>query len=180
MSRIGDAFSSFFSLLFSGKLPEEVARAHGYTKASAKKAEAPKKPEPELKPADGALQMLGILQRDARLIDFLMEDIGPYSDDQVGAAVRNVHGQAQEALRKYVKLGPVIDGVEGTFAKPESAGALAKDANAVKFVGNLPPQGKPPGGTLRHKGWYAFDVNLPALTGKVSAAIVAPAELEVE
>ncbi len=180
MARVGAAFSAFFGILFGGNLPDGVARAFGYVKASARRQEADRKAEPVLKPSDGALQLLGLLQRDSRLVDFLMEDISAYSDDQVGGAVRNIHTHAQEVLRKYVKLAPVIDGVEGTFSKPESAGALAKDPAAVKFVGNLPAQGKPSGGTLRHKGWYAVDVNLPSLSAKVNAAVIAPAELEVE
>ncbi|MCC7155754.1 MAG: DUF2760 domain-containing protein [Bryobacterales bacterium] len=178
MSRISMAFRAFFALLFGGQLPADIAKAYGYGKQEAKRAASPE--PPTLKPADGALQVLGILQRDARLIDFLMEDIGPYSDDQVGAAVRNVHTQSQEVLKKYLRLAPVIDGVEGTFAKSESAGALARDAAAVKFIGNVPAQGKPAGGTLRHKGWKVEEVKLPTLGGKQNVSVLAPAELEVE
>jgi hypothetical protein len=174
------AFSAFFGILFGGALPEAVARAFGYTKTTAKKAEPAKPAESGPKPGDGALQLLAILQRDARLIDFLMEDIGPYSDDQVGAAVRNVHSGCREVLKKYVTLAPVIDGVEGTYAKPESAGAIGKEPAAVKFIGNLPPQGKPAGGTLRHRGWHAGEVRLPAPGSKQNLSILAPAELEVE
>ena len=50
--------------------------------------------------------MLSILQRDARLIDFLMEDISGYSDDQVGAAVRSLHEQSRAALARYITLSP--------------------------------------------------------------------------
>lgn len=118
--------------------------------------------------------MIAILQRDSRLVDFLMEDISGYADDQVGAAVRELHDQCRDSLGRYVKLEPVIDGVEGTFAK-----APSKDANVVKFVGNVPA--KPPeGGTLRHKGWRAVKIELPAVSAKQDAAIVAPAELEIE
>jgi hypothetical protein len=177
LSNIGMVFRSFFALL-GGKLPEDVAAHFGYTKASRKQADAPK--PPEAKTSDGALQLLGILQRDARLLDFLMEDIGPYSDDQVGSAVRNVHAQCQDSLGKYIKFAPVIDGVEGTFTKPESAGALARDPNAIKFVGNIPAQGKPTGGILRHKGWRVDNVSLPAIHQKHPVSILAPAELEVE
>lgn len=171
------AFRSFFAIL-GGNLPQDIASHFGYTKATKKQAE-PAKPL-EFKPSDGALQLLGILQRDARLLDFLMEDIGPYTDDQVGSAVRNVHAQCQESLGKYIKLAPVIDGVEGTFTKPESAGAIAKDPNAIKFIGNLPAQGKPSGGILRHKGWRADSVSLPAISPRQPVNILAPAELEVE
>ena len=49
----------------------------------------------------------------------------------------------------------------------------------VKFVGNVPA--KPPsGGTLRHKGWRASKVDLPAIAGKQDPAVIAPAEIEVE
>ena len=46
-----------------------------------------------------------------------MEDIAAYSDDQVGAAVRGLHDQCRDALARYVTLAPVIDSVEGTYAK---------------------------------------------------------------
>ena len=46
-----------------------------------------------------------------------MEDVSAYSDDQVGAAVREPHDQCRDALARYFKLMPVIDGVEGTYAK---------------------------------------------------------------
>jgi hypothetical protein len=179
LSRIANACSAFFGILFGGKLPDGVARALGLVKA-ARRSEAPKPQEVVLKPSDGALQVLGLLQRDARLLDFLMEDIAPYSDEQVGAAVRNIHTQSRAALRKHFTFAPIIDGVEGAFAKSESAGAVAKDPAALKFLGNLPAQGKPSGGILRHKGWRVDDVRLPSVTGKVNLAILAPAELEVE
>jgi len=173
------AFRAFFSILFNGSLPEDIAQAHGYMKSVLKKAAEPAK-ESAVRPESGALQLLGMLQRDARLLDFFMEDISPYSDDQVGAAVKNVHTQCQDVLRKHFKLAPVIDGVEGTFVKPESAGTVARDANAIKFIGNLPPQGKPNGGLLRHKGWRADSVALPAVSPKQNLSILSHAELEVE
>ena len=52
-------------------------------------------PKAQAGPADGAVQILSVLQRDARLVDFLMEDIGAYSDEQVGAAVRDVQPQSR-------------------------------------------------------------------------------------
>jgi hypothetical protein len=42
------------------------------------------------------------------------------------------------------------------------------------------PAAPPPGGTLRHKGWRAAKVDLPALSPKQDAAIIAPAEIEIE
>lgn len=168
---IGSAFRAFFALL-GGNLPEDIAREHGYVKPPSKPAAPPK---PQFTPNDGALQLLSILQRDARLVDFLMEDISAYEDDQVGAAVRNIHQQSREALDRYVKLSPVVDGVEGDFTKtPEGNG------NSYKLIGNVPASGKAPGGVLRHKGWKADKIDLPQLSSGQNVKIVAPAELEIE
>jgi hypothetical protein len=175
LNRILLAFRSFFALLFQGTLPDDVTRALHLTRreATAAKPAAPP-PTPVARVSDGALQMLAILQRDSRLIDFLMEDISSYTDDQVGAAVRELHDQCRDSMGRYVTLQPVIDGVEGTFAKAPST-----DANVVKFVGNVPA--KPPaGGTLRHKGWRAVKVDLPALGARQDATVIAPAEIEIE
>src|SRR6185312_5770310 len=104
------------------------------------KPEKPEKPAapppPAFKPADGALQILGILQRDSRIIDFLMEDITSYEDEQIGAAVRSMQSSARDALVRYVTLTPVIDGVEGTFTKAPANEPVAQ--GAVKFLGNVP------------------------------------------
>jgi hypothetical protein len=176
LSRIALAFRSFFAILFSGQLPADIAQEFGYTAKKAQPAAA--KPAPAVRapqPSDGALQMLGILQRDARLIDFLMEDIGGYSDDQVGAAVRNLHEQCRDSLNRYLRLSPVIDGMEGSFTKLES-----NDPSAVKLLGNVPVNGKAPGGVLRHKGWRAERIDLPAVAPGANTTVIAPAEIEIE
>ena len=116
--------------------------------------------------------MLGILQRDARLIDFLMEDIAAYSDEQVGAAVRDIHTQARQSLERYLKLAPVIDAVEETVVNTSGL-----DSASYKLIGNVPPSGKAGSGLLRHKGWKAEKVDLPAAKPTV---VLAPAELEIE
>jgi hypothetical protein len=163
------AFRSFFSILFSGALPADVAQAFGYSKV----VPVQRAPAPQTGPADGAVQILAILQQDARLIDFLMEDVSGYSDEQVGAAVRDVQQKSRDSLERYMRLQPLIDGVEGTFTKTEGL-----DPAALKFLGKVPATGQAPGGTLRHRGWRAENVNLPPL--KASARVVAAAELEIE
>jgi Domain of unknown function (DUF2760) len=171
LSKIGLAFRSFFAILFTGKLPADIAKEFGYIE---NKPQPVAKPVPQIRASDGALQILGILQRDSRLIDFLMEDIGGYSDEQVGAAVRNLHDQSRESLNRYMHLTPVIDGVEGTFTKLDT-----NDPATVKLLGNVPAKGKAPGGILRHKGWRAEKIDLPSLTPSTNS-IIAPAEVEVE
>lgn len=172
MNRILLAFRAFFALLFTGALPPDILSALGVIlKAD---IPAPPPPKPEVKPEDGALQVLGILQRDARILDFFMEDIGPYSDDQVGAAARDIHANTREILVRHFAPVPVIDAVEGT--------AVNSDGNPskVKFIGNVPATGKPSGGLLRHRGWRAGMVSLPQLNIRQDLAILAPAEIEVE
>lgn len=172
MSKISLAFRSFFALLFEDELPPDIVTELGLAKKVPEKPAPP--PAPLVKLSDGALQFLGILQRDGRLLDFFMEDIDAYSDEQVGSAARGMHGPCREALNRYLSLGPVIDGVEGTFTK-----APPNDPGKVKFIGNVP--GTPPaGGILRHRGWLATSINLPALPPKQEVAVLAPAELEVE
>ncbi len=192
MSRIVLAFRSFFAILFTGRLPVDIAQALGFTQGKPQPAAKPSappaapaaakpaapaaaKPVPQALPSDGALQILGILQRDSRLIDFLMEDISAYSDDQVGAAVRNLHDQSRESLNRYLRLAPVIDGVEGSFTKVDSS-----DPSAVKLLGNVPASGKAAGGVLRHKGWRAERIELPPLPSGQSPSVIAPAEVEIE
>ena len=176
MSRISSAFRSFFSILFSGALPEDVAAEFGFTKS--KPAAAPTPAPAKVKASDGALQLLQALQSDSRLVDFLMEDIAAFQDDQIGAAVRNLHADCRASLMRIVALSPVIDDVEGTFQKLDAN--KAPDARKIKLIGNIPPSGKVAGGTLRHRGWRVSSIDLPATAAGADLAIIAPAELEVE
>jgi hypothetical protein len=180
LNRILLAFRCFFEILFHGALSAE---ALGVLKLARRDQPAPggvpsgpgtPPAAASRTPADGALQVLAILQRDSRLVDFLMEDIAAYSDDQVGAAVRELHDQCRDSIARHFTLQPVIDGVEGTPARAPSG-----DPHAVRFIGNVPAT-PPSGGTLRHKGWRAAKVDLPSLAAKEDTTIVAPAEIEIE
>ncbi|HWB86386.1 MAG TPA: DUF2760 domain-containing protein [Bryobacteraceae bacterium] len=173
MNRILLSFRCFFNILFHGALSDPALTQLGLTRRGVA-ATKPAAAAPTVHTSDGALQVLGILQRDSRLVDFLMEDISSYTDDQIGAAVRELHDQCRDSISRYVTLQPVIDGVEGTFAK-----APVKDPNVVKFIGNVPAT-PPAGGILRHKGWRAANVNLPVLAAKQDPTIIAPAEIEIE
>jgi hypothetical protein len=176
LNRILLAFRAFFALLFGGKLPEDLVAELGLTAKSAPLPQAPPKPAPpEIKPADGALQLLGILQSDARILDFFMDDFAPYTDEQVGAAAREVHEKTRETLIRHFAPAPVIDAVEGSVANPPDGNPAL-----VKYVGNVPASGKPPAGLLRHRGWRATAVSLPVLTSRQDLAVLAPAEIEVE
>lgn len=191
MNRILLAFRAFFALLFGGSLSGALIADLGLMKrgtapsrptpapatpAAAPKPAAPAPPAPPAsRPEDGALQLLGILQQEGRILDFFMEDITSYSDDQVGGAVRELHEKTHAALLRHFAPVPVIDAVEGT---PVSA----SDPTAAKarYVGNVPATGKPSGGLLRHKGWRASTATLPKVNPKDDLTLLAPPEIEVE
>jgi hypothetical protein len=176
LNRIVLAFRAFFALLFTGQLPDGMAAELGLVPKPAPVPKAPPAPPaPVIKASDGALQLLGMLQRDARVLDFFMEDIAPYSDDQVGAAARDIHERTREILNRHFAPAPVIDSVEGSVVENNAANPAM-----VKYVGNVPASGKPPSGVLRHRGWRATAVSLPQLNLREDLAILAPAEIEVE
>ena len=121
-----------------------------------------------------ALQLLGLLQREARLVDFLQEDVAPYSDAEIGAAARVVHEGCRKVLREHFSLAPLRSEPEGSrITLPEGF-----DAAAVRVTGNV--VGKAPfTGTLSHRGWRVTDTRLPQLAAGHDAAIVAQAEVEL-
>lgn len=168
------AFRAFFALLFGGKLPDDLVAQLGLAPKAPPSPPRPPAP-PAATPEDGALQLLGILQRDGRILDFFMEDIGAYSDEQIGAAVRDVHASTGKVLTRLFAPQPVIDAVEGSIVT-----APAGDDAPVRFIGNVPASGKARGGALRHRGWRAASVSLPKLSSRQDLTILAPAEIEVE
>ena len=164
------AFRAFFSLIFHGRIAGDILA--DFVPPAAPAAPAPAAPPP-VESSDRAAQLLAILQRDGRLVDFLMEDLTPYQDAQVGAAVRDVHRGCREALDKYASLAPVLDLEEGSTVNVDRDNEPAR----IKVVGNV--AGAPPyRGILRHRGWEVARLALPPLpaTGRT---VVAPAEVEV-
>jgi len=121
-----------------------------------------------------ALQLLGLLQREARFVDFVQEDVAGYTDAEIGAAARVVHEGCRKALREHLTLEPVRPEAEGSrITLPPGF-----DAAAVRVSGNV--VGQPPfTGTLAHRGWRAADVRLPQLTDDKAAAVIAQAEVEL-
>lgn len=123
--------------------------------------------------AQGA-QVLAILQREGRFIDFLLEPLDAYSDAQVGAVVRSVHEGCRRALDEYFTLEPVRSEQEGTQVEV----AADFDPSALRLTGE-PPDVPPYRGTLKHHGWRVSKHNLPALPEGQDPHIVQPAEVEV-
>ena len=123
---------------------------------------------------DAALQLLGLLQKEARFIDFIKEDISAYGDADVGIAARVVHEGCNRAINEHFSLASVRSEQEGSkLTLPQGF-----DAASVRLTGNI-VGAAPFTGTLVHKGWKVTDIRLPKLTQGHNAHIVAPAEVEL-
>ena len=121
-----------------------------------------------------ALQLLGLLQRDGRFIDFIQEDVAAFSDADIGAAARVVHEGCRKVVREHFTLDPVRSEAEGARVTLEQG----FDAASVRLTGNV--VGDPPfQGTLTHKGWIARETKLPKLAVGHNVNILAPAEVEL-
>ncbi len=122
---------------------------------------------------DAALQLLALLQREGRLIDFLQQDVAEFPDAAVGAAARVVHDGCRKALASHLEIKPVRGEREGGSVTIDVV-----DPNAVKLVGNV--SGNAPfRGTLRHRGWRVESVKLPSVVEGYDARVLAPAEVEL-
>jgi len=197
LQRLFLAFYAFFAVLFRVEVAGAVqrireARAARLTEGEARPAAAP--PAPTAAAAAGpapsaaaaapqpaprpdprpALQLLALLQREGRLVDFLEEDLTSFPDASVGAAARTVHSGCKRALEEYFRLEPVLRDPEGaTVTVPRGF-----DAAAIRLTGRV--VGEPPfKGSLRHHGWRAREVRLPPPRDGSDAALLAPAEVEL-
>ena len=120
------------------------------------------------------LHLFSLMQREGRLMDFLNEDLDGYGDAQIGSAVRSIHAGCRKLVEEYLNPKPVMDQHEGAVVEVP----VDFDPGVVKLTGNV--VGEPPfSGILRHKGWQVGKMNLPSLTGRQNAEIIAPAEVEI-
>jgi len=168
-TRLALAVRTFFAILGSSELAARIGSLPESSGATEDSAGAIQAPSP-----DSALQLLALLQRDGRLIDFLEEDVAQYSDADIGAAVRVVHEGCRKVLREHFTIMPVFDQPEGERVRLEPG----FDATAIRPTGNL--VGEPPfTGTLAHRGWRATGTALPKLTPGHDTSVLAPAEVEL-
>ena len=167
--RISIAFASFFSALSD---PAYAARVQDLSEVP---APAPAAPAPLRQAStDAALQLLALLQREARLIDFTQENLSSYSDAEIGGAARLVHEGCAKVMREHFTLAPV---------RPEAEGSRITlndgfDARAIRLTGNVVGQA-PFQGVLSHRGWRAGEVRLPKLAESHDSAVLAQAEVEL-
>ncbi len=162
-----DAFAAQVRRLLSGQPPETTAPTPA-------PAPAPVPTPAPVAPRHDALSLLAVLQREARLLDFLKEPVEGYSDAQIGAAVRSVHKDSAAVVERMFGIEPLQAGAEGSTVEIPAG----YDPARYRLVGNVPGQG-PLRGKLAHPGWKATRADVPAWTGKAeSAQVLAPAEVE--
>jgi hypothetical protein len=135
---------------------------------------APPKETGPPKPSGEPVRFLALLQREGRLLDFLLENVQGYGNEQIGAAVRDIHRQCQHALGEHLVLEPVID-------KPEDSTVEVPagfDPSAVRLTGNV--TGQPPfRGKLTHHGWRVREIKLAKPPEGQDELVLQPAEVEL-
>jgi hypothetical protein len=121
------------------------------------------------------VRLLALLQREGRLLDFLLEDVQGYPDAQVGAAVKDIHRKCQAAIKEHLVLEPVMPQSEGSSVEVPAG----FDPSTVRVIGNV--TGNPPyRGTLQHHGWRVKEVKLAAPPEGQDERVLMPAEVEVQ
>ena len=187
LSRISLAISTFFTIIADSDFAARVQDLRDGIQRNAPSVPAPATPSAPVaaKPAatltplretapEGAWQLLGLLQREARFIDFIQEDVASYADADVGAAARVVHEGCRKVLGDNFTINPVRDEAEGSRITL----AAGFDAAAIRITGNV--VGQPPfKGSITHRGWRVDETRLPKLASGHELRIVAPAEVEL-
>lgn len=174
MGRVAVAFKAFFKSLFDTEVADRVGHA------LLGEAGQPKLDQPELvpkKPARSeAVTLLAALQREARFVDFVKEPLDELTDEQVGAAVRDIHRNLAAVVNRMFGPQPVLDDNEGeSIEVPKGF-----DAGRYRLIGQV--SGAPPyKGVLTHHGWKVATCQLPEWSGtEETASVIAAAEIEIK
>lgn len=179
MSRIGVAFSAFFKALFDAEASKRLEDALKPAPAKQESLPAPKPAPTPKQPAaptrSDAITLLALLQREARLVDLVQQPLTNFTDDQIGAAARDVLTNTATVLKRVLDIAPATSEEEGAAITIPAD----YDAGATTLSGNVPSTG-PYNGKIVHAGWKAKKCDLPAWTGgKGAAMVIAPVEVEV-
>jgi hypothetical protein len=135
---------------------------------------APKPITLKVPSSDAALQLLNLLQKEARFIDFIKEDISAHSDSDIGAAARVMLTGCAKTINQHFDISAVRSEEEGSSVTLEAGFNAAE----VRLTGNI--VGKAPfKGTLIHKGWKVTGIKLPKLTAEHQTEIIAAAQVEL-
>lgn len=162
-------------VLLNGELAKKLSEYAQDFAAQKHVPEKPAKPQAPARPTrSDAITLLATLQREARIVDFLMEPIENYADAQIGAAVRDVHRDSRAVLDRLFNITPVLDQAEGSAVDLSSA----PDSSRVRLLGET--SGNSSTGNLVHHGWEAKLCALPEWHGSASGLnVIAPAEVEI-
>lgn len=165
LARVGVALRAFMSAL---------ASADTANKLDAVLNPPPPEPAKPLRLSGEPVRLLAMLQREGRLLDFLLEDISGASDQQIGAGVRDIHHKSRKVLQEHLTLEAILPGQEETpIEVPRGF-----DPSAIRVTGNV--TGEPPfKGTLKHHGWRVKSYKLPKPPEGQDDLVVAPAEVEM-
>ena len=174
IARAGGLGEASRGLTAAGKAKHDAAFAAKLKAILAGADLKPLTPPAPPKPSGAPLRMLALLQAEARLVDFLMEDIQGAEDAQIGQAVREVHRKAQAALKQHAVIETVLPGGEGdTTTVPKGF-----DPSAVRVVGNV--TGEPPfTGQIQHPGWRVRQLKLAEPPAGADELVLHPAEVQI-
>jgi len=181
MGHFGQAWRAFWQIIRSPQAAEHwaayekgAAGAALPEKSSAAEELSTVKAAPQAPAGADAVYTLTLLQREARLVDFLQEDIGAYSDEQVGGAVRKIHADSRQVLAKYFGVTAIREEAEqDSLSVPAGF-----DSRRLRLSGRIGGDG-PYTGLLVHRGWVAAKIALPQRNDGVDPAVICPAEVEI-
>ncbi|WP_440617967.1 DUF2760 domain-containing protein [Cysteiniphilum sp. 6C5] len=156
------------SCLIKGKLENVIAKPAIDAKQEIGKSEE------GVDDADSAKQLLSILQRKGRLLDFLAQNLDHYDNEQVATVARVVHDQCKKALESYCTLAPVYHDQENDEIVLEAN----YDKYSVELTGNVVHSTRFKG-KLIHQGWKVEEMHLPKVAKEANLDILQPAEVEV-
>ena len=164
-----DLLKMAWRVLINARFAEEVDESLKQFALARTKTSDP----PERVHASG-LMLLAAFQREGRLVDFLQQETAGFSDEEIGAAARVVHGGCHKALQQFFEIAPAVKGDEGA---PMSV-PPGFDSERIRLTGNV--SGQPPfKGILKHHGWLATQVRMPSISQALDPRVIAPAEVEL-
>jgi len=123
------------------------------------------------------IAFLGLMQEKGRLIDFLMDDISGYKDEEVGQAARVVYEGCRSVVREHLSIEPLLAEEEGSKVTVPEGYRTADYQLSGKLTGEAPFKG-----TLVHPGWKVTSAKLPKVVRPEDGKLpnLAPAQVELD
>lgn len=125
------------------------------------------------------ISFLSLLQEKGRFIDFMVEDISEYPDQEVGSVARMVHQGCSQVLKDFFEISPLRSDEEGSVVtisekdNPQEIRVIGKKIEEPIFSAKIV-----------HRGWKTKKIGLPRMTGSQSTVqdryVISPCEIEVQ